>query len=316
MTGFINKLAIATSVAVGMTAIGSAPAFALSLTNPQFGGSAASDYLLYCSDGSSTFAGDTCTDSLSTILSGNSSAPGGNIELAASSEQGGFDFSQNTTLTGTIGGKDIVISSLTQADWITDMGNGKTLLSQWLDDAFKAHDINIPFPTLFKPALEQAFVANNGMQRFSDPNISYINKNETTGEISIGLAGHFNASAMLQASFGDATIPLPVSVPGVGTVITEVRLADLVPDEVQASELVKVVYNNGPAQFLYSFAATESGQVNNRGVGADGVSHDGNYEVKLAGVPVTSIPEPSTMFALLAVGGLFTTAKRKGAKNA
>lgn len=301
MTGFINKLAIATSVAVGMTAIGSAPAFALSLTNPQFGGSAASDYLLYCSDGSSTFAGDTCTDSLSTILSGNSSAPGGNIELAASSEQGGFDFSQNTTLTGTIGGKDIVISSLTQADWITDMGNGKTLLSQWLDDAFLANSVDIP--ASLKPAFQQAFVANNGMQRFSDPNISYINKNETTGEISIGLAGHFNASEMLKASFGDATV--------FGR-----RLADLVPDEVQASELVKVVYNNGPAQFLYSFAATESGQVNNRGVGADGVSHDGNYEVKLAGVPVTSIPEPSTMFALLAVGGLFTTAKRKGAKNA
>ena len=303
MTGFINKLAIATSVAVGMTAIGSAPAFALSLTNPQFGGSAASDYLLYCSDGSSTFAGDTCTDSLSTILSGNSSAPGGNIELAASSEQGGFDFTKNTTLTGTIGGKDIVISSLTQADWMTDMGNGKTLLSQWLDDAFLAHDINIPFPTLFKPALQQAFVANNGMQRFSDPNISYVNKNETTGEVSIGLAGHFNASEMLKAAFGDATL-------------LGFSLAEFIPPQVQASELVKVVYNNGPAQFLYSFAATAAGQVNDRGVGADGVSHDGNYEVKLAGVPVTSIPEPSTMLALMAVGGLFATAKRKGAKNA
>lgn len=294
MTGFINKLAIATSVAVGMTAIGSAPAFAGTLTNPQFGGTAASDYLSYCSNGSSTFTGPTCTDSLSTILSGNSSAPGGNIELAASSEQGGFDFSKNTTLTGTIGGKDIVISSLTQADWYSVLGNGKTLLSQWLDDAFLANNV----PSIVKPFVQAAFVANNGMQRFSDPNISYVNQDNATGEISIGLAGHFNASNMLKAAIGNNP------------------LASLVPSEVQASELVKVVYNNGPAQFLYSFAAAASGQANNLGVGADGISHNGNYEVKLAGVPVTSVPEPSTMLALMAVGGLFATTKRKGAKNA
>jgi hypothetical protein len=294
MTGFVNKLALATSLAVGMTAIGSAPAFAGTLTNPQFGGTAASDYLSYCSNGSSTFAGDTCTDSLSTILSGNSSAPGGNIELAKSSEQAGFDFTKNTTLTGTIGGKDIVISSLTQADWMTDMGNGKTLLSQWLDDAFLVNNV----PSFVKPLVQAAFVSNNGMQRFSDPNISYVNQDNATGEISIGLAGHWNASDMLKEAIGNSP------------------LANFVPTTVKASELVKVIYDNGPAKFLYSFTATESGQANNSGVGADGISHNGNYEVKLAGVPVTSVPEPSTMLALMAVGGLFATKKRKSVKNA
>jgi hypothetical protein len=277
-----------------MTAIGSAPAFAGTLTNPQFGGTAASDYLSYCSNGSSTFAGDTCTDSLSTILSGNSSAPGGNIELAKSSEQAGFDFTKNTTLTGTIGGKDIVISSLTQADWMTDMGNGKTLLSQWLDDAFLVNNV----PSFVKPLVQAAFVSNNGMQRFSDPNISYVNQDNATGEISIGLAGHWNASDMLKEAIGNSP------------------LANFVPTTVKASELVKVIYDNGPAKFLYSFTATESGQANNSGVGADGISHNGNYEVKLAGVPVTSVPEPSTMLALMAVGGLFATKKRKSVKNA
>lgn len=298
MTGLVKKLAIATSVALSMTAIGSAPAFAGSLTNPQFGGTAASDFLLYCSNGSSTYAGSDCTDSLSTILSGNSSAPGGNIELAASSEQGGFNFSKNTSLTGKIGGKDIVISSLTQADWMSVLGNGKTLLSQWLDDVFVAHNINIP--SILKPAVEAAFVSNNGMQRFSDPNISYVNQDNATGEISIGLAGHFNASKMLNDLLGNPTF---FGFP-------------LIPATVQASELVKVIYDNGPAKFLYNFAATASGQKNDLGFGADGVSHNGNYEVKLAGVPVTSVPEPSTMLALMAVGGLFATAKRKSAKNA
>ncbi|MCT7971662.1 NF038130 family PEP-CTERM protein [Laspinema olomoucense] len=298
MTGFINKLALATSVAVGMTAIGSAPAFAGTLTNPQFGGSAASDYLSYCSNGTSTFAGPTCTQSLSTILSGNSSAPGGNIELAKSSEKAEFDFTKNTTLTGKIGGKDIVISSLTQADWESDMdNNGKSLLSEWLDAAFAANQVTISNNTI-KAAVETAFKNNNGRQRFSDPNISYVNQNDTTGEISIGLAGHLNASSILKAAMGSTTM-------------FGVRLANLIPANIRASELVKVIYNNGPAKYLYSFAATASGQVNNLGVGADGISHNGNYEVTLA-----SVPEPSTMLALMAVGGLFATAKRKGVKNA
>ncbi|MCT7987899.1 NF038130 family PEP-CTERM protein [Laspinema olomoucense] len=304
MTGFINKLALATSVAVGMTAIGSAPAFAGTLTNPQFGGTAATDVLLYCSNGTSTFTGLTCTDSVSTILSGNSSAPGGNIELAKSSEQANFDFTKNTTLTGTIGGKNIVISSLTQADWYSDMGNGKTLLSQWLDDAFLANNV----PSFVKPAVKAALISKKGLQRFSDPNISYVNQNDTTGEISIGLAGHFNASDMLKLAVGNATIQVPF----LGTV----PLASLVPASIKASELVKVIYNNGPAKYLYSFAATASGQANSLALGGDGVSHNGNYEVKLAGIPVTSVPEPSTMLALMAVGGLFATAKRKGVKNA
>ncbi len=299
MTGLVKKLAIATSVAVGMTAIGSTSALAGTLTNPQFGGTAASDYLLYCSNGTSTFTGPTCTDSVSTILSGNSSTPGGNIELAKSSEQAGFDFTKNTTLTGNIGGKNIVISSLTQADWYTDMGNGKNLLSQWLDDAFIANNI----PSVLKPAVQAAFVSNKGMQRFSDPNISYVNQKDTTGKISIGLAGHLNASAMLKAAMGSVKI----QVPGVGMV----PLASLVPATVKASELVKVMYDNGPAKYLYSFTPTASGQANNSGVGQDGISHNGNYEVKLA----TSVPEPSTMLALMAVGGLFATAKRKSAKN-
>jgi hypothetical protein len=301
MTGLAKKLAIATSVALGMTAIGSTSAFAGTLTNPQLGGTAASDYFSYCSNGTSTFTGPTCTDSLSTILSGNSTTPGGNIELAASSEQTGFDFTKNTTLTGTIGGKDIVISSLTQSDWNSVLGNGKTLLSQWLDDAFLAN--NVAIPDILKPAVQAAFINNQGMQRFSDSNISYVNQNDTTGEISIGLAGHLNASDMLKEAFGNATM-------------FGMSLASFVPNEVKASELVKVVYDNGPAKFLYSFAATAANQVNDLGVGADGISHNGNYEVKLAGVPVTSVPEPSTMLALMAVGGLFATAKRKSAKNA
>lgn len=302
MAGLAKKLSIAATVAVGMTAIGSLPAFAGSLTNPQFGGTAATDYLLYCSDGSSTFAGGSCTDSLEQILTGNSTTPGGNIELAKSSEQGGFDFTKNTSLSGTIGGKNITVSSLTQADWFTDLGGGVTLLSKWLDDAFAAHSVTLP--SFIKTTVQNAFVANGGMQKFSDPNISYVNQNDTTGKISIGLAGHLNASSMLKSAFGNTTL---MGIP----------LASLVPAEVQASEIVKVVYDNGPAQYLYNFVANDSGQVNDKGLGADGISHNGNYEVTLAGVPpVASVPEPSTMLGLMAVGGVFSAVKRKSAKNA
>ncbi|MCT7962626.1 NF038130 family PEP-CTERM protein [Laspinema sp. D1] len=294
MTKLFQNLSITTSLAVSIAAIGSAPALAGTLTNPLFGGTAATEYSRYCSNGTSTFTGSNCTDSLETILSGNSTTPGGHIELAKSSEQVGFDFTKNTTLTGTIGGQEIVMSSLTESDWLTDMGNGKTLLSQWLDDVFLSHNVSMtPF---MKSAVENAFIANGGRQRFSDPKISYVNQDDTTGEISIGLAGHFNASETLKAALGDTTIQ-------------GFKLADFIPSQVQASELVKVIYNNGPAQYLYSFVATQAGTQDS--------ARNGNYQVSLAGnLPVTSVPEPSTMLGLMAISGLVAVQKRKSATKA
>ena len=72
--------------------------------------------------------------------------------------------------------------------------------------------------------------------------------------------------------------------------------------QIQASEIVKVSYDNGPAQLLYSFNATRTGLT----AADDGQSHNGNYEVKLQGqVPTQAVPEPSVMLGLLGVAAMF-----------
>ncbi len=115
----IQTLMIGTAMAVGVSAIAATPAQAGSLTNATIGGSNSSDYLVYDADGTNTFLVDNTQANVQKVLDGNASNPTGNIELAASSEQLGFDFSKNTTLTGQIGGRDITLSSLTSADWFS-----------------------------------------------------------------------------------------------------------------------------------------------------------------------------------------------------
>ncbi len=123
----------------------------------------------------------------------------------------------------------------------------------------------------------------------SDPNISYVNQDDTTGEIKIGLAGHYNLKdyyAPLLGSFGN-----------------------FLKNGFQASEVVKVTYND-KTDFLYSFSATASGLTNSSGFGADGKSHSGNYEVSIQGVPPTAVPEPSIILGLLGVAGVFATQRK------
>jgi len=43
------------------------------------------------------------------------------------------------------------------------------------------------------------FKTNGGFQRFSDPNIPYVNQ-DAIGTISIGLAGHYDASSLFTRS--------------------------------------------------------------------------------------------------------------------
>jgi len=113
-----------------------------------------------------------------------------------------------------------------------------------------------PSQTLFS-----TFLLAGGLQRFSDPNISYVNQDNQTGLIKIGLAGHLNAAPLLG-----------------------------LPGTIQASELVKVNYNGQASQYLYSYKATNSGLTSKDGTN----SHTGNYEVSLQGeLPPKPVPEPA-----------------------
>jgi hypothetical protein len=282
-----QKLVIGTSMAIGMSAIATVPAQAGTLTGASIGGTAASDYLVYDSNTINTFTVEKNSTNVQKALSGNAASPTGNIELAASSEKAGFNFTKNTTLTGAIGGKTLTLSSLTSDDWF---GVGKTtttygvsnLANTWFSQVLSSNNItNTLLGTLgyTQQTLFNKFLVSGGFQRFSDPNISYVNQDDASGLISIGLAGHYNAAPLLG---------LPSNL-----------------FKLQASELVKYTYD-GKTDYLYSFKATQSGLVEK----TDGISHSGNYEVTIKGVAPKAVPEPSVIIGLLGVAGVFATQRK------
>ncbi|MGH1397415.1 MAG: NF038130 family PEP-CTERM protein, partial [Trichormus sp.] len=294
--------------AMGVGAIATSPAQAGSLRNATIGGTAASDYLIYDANTENTYVLPTTstniTANLKKVLGGSATSPTGNVELRASSEKAGFDFNLNTTLSGTIGGKTLTLSSLTASDWSSSY-QGTTFGQFWFNEALSANKIILS--STQRGQLFNIFTNYGGFQRFSDPNISYVNQDDTTGKISIGLAGHFNATPLLlesvNAYLADPRIPLASK-----TVVATLKdtLAKL---SIQASEIVKYSYDGGDYKYLFSFKATESGLIESK----DKISHSGNYEVYIQGTPLQtsqSVPEPSIVFGILGVAGILTTQRK------
>lgn len=274
----LTSLAIGTSFLTGMIM---APAMAVGISAPEVNGGS---FILYNSNGTNTFA-DPGAD-LSEILSGEASSPTGNIELFSTSESGGFSDPGPVTLSGTLNGTSILLSSLTADDWLKG-GFAQQWFEEFLDQALNTTGQNTR-SLLGDSFLYNAFVNNGGREIFSDPNISYVNQADT-GLVTIGLAGHFDA-------FNRVTSQIPQLIP-------------FLNPSFQASEIVKVVYDNGPAQYLYSFTATQSGLSEL----VDGVSHSGNYEVSFLGnVPESeAVPEPAAAAALGLVGLAGIALRRK-----
>ena len=199
-------------------------------------------------------------------------------------------------MTGAIGGKTLTLSSLTSDDWF---GVGKTtttygsnnLANKWFKQVLSSNNITSTLLAKFRSneqTLFNSFLTNGGFQRFSDPNISYVNQDDTSGLISIGLAGHYNAAPLITPLLGLSS-----------------QLSNLLPSSLQASELVKSTYD-GKTGYLYSFKATRSGLVEKN----DRISHTGNYEVTIQGVPPTAVPEPSIILGLLGVASVFATQRK------
>ncbi|MCF4969850.1 NF038130 family PEP-CTERM protein [Nostoc sp. CMAA1605] len=312
----IHAIVIGSAVAMGVGAIAASPAQAGSLTSATIGGTAANDYLVYDVNGTNTVAVDQNLKSanIQKVLDGNAASPTGNIELRASTEKSTFtanDFTQNTTLSGTIGGEAITLSSLTVSDWTSlYKDTGKTFGEYWFSQALDKNGFGSLVGTSIGTGFFNAFKNNGGFQKFSDPNISYVNQDDQTGLVSIGLAGHFNATPLLLPYFNIYVNSLPNSTPK--TTVKNLQ-TQLESKTIQASEIVKYTYN-GKTDYLFSFYATQSGLTEK----SDGISHSGNYEVTFQGlVPIKTsqaVPEPSIVLGLLGVAGMFT-AQRKFKKS-
>jgi len=282
-----QKLVIGTSMAIGVSALATVPAEAGTLTGATIGGTAASDYLVYDSNATNTFTVANTSANVQKVLDGNATNPTGNVELRASSEGVGFDFTKNTSLTGQIGGKSIILSSLTEADWFsTGSGISKTYgANNFANTWFKQFANAAGLTANSIPLAYNAFFGIKGFERSSDPNISYVNQNDITGDIKIGLAGHLNLKEYYAPLLG--------------------TMGSLLKNGFQASEVVKVTYND-KTDFLYSFSATAT----NLKEVTDAKSHSGNYEVSIKGVPPAAVPEPSVMLGLLGVAGVFATQRK------
>lgn len=280
----MKTLATSLTLALGLSLYAAAPARSASISSV----SASGDNYVYCASGGSTFRGDGCTDSLETVLSGDASNPGGNIELGAHTETIGL--TSQGQLSGLLQGHAITLSSLNAADWLSDVdGNGRTLGQDWMGGLLQTYapqTLSTPDSgSGFINFLLSFFFGNGGAARFSDPNVSYVRQDGD--QVKIGLAGHFDARSLL-ASAG-VNLPLPLGVP------------------VQVSEIIKVNYG-GETSFHYGFQATASGLVNDQGPGADGRSHNGNYEVSFAAAQ--PVPEPSLLVGTLLALGVGSALKR------
>jgi len=307
MVGTIQKFLLGASVLASVSAIASTPAFAISITPTSLTG----NFLIYDSNGINTFqVGYTGLSQAQTILEGSctvgpgnacvpAGSPTGNIELFADSETGAYsklsDFKNApvTSLTGTLFGKEITLSSLTGVDWFGPSmdtsyyatGNpNSTFAAKWFNQALDANGAS----ALKTAANFNLFLSLGGFQRFSDPNISYVTQETATSGVLIGLAGHYNA--------GDAFPP--------GSIFS------ILFNNKQASEIVKVTYA-GKTDYHYSFNAALSGLT----ALDDRHSHNGNYEVDPIPPDTTKVPEPSTLLGIIGIGS-FLAGKRKMMKKA
>jgi len=332
----IQKLLVGASVVMGVSTIATHPALSASLTNPMVTGEKGEDYLIYehvpnpAPEATTDFTRLNNDADLNTVLQGSCSVggaftpdnscekgePGGNVELFANSEQLSLDeflnYDTTTSLTGDLGDKSITLSSLTATDWFgEDLDTNyeaDNLANEWFEAALTSYgitnnrlnaahmlfvDSRIPNS---KESLFNQFRNNGGFQRFSDPNIAYVDMDDMTGSLEVGLAGHYDAVDLI---FDDLTPSQKAALSGF-----------LGGKPVQAAELVKIDYE-GETTYHYSFSAAESGLLEQ----GDMMSHTGIYDPELpTNVEVEEAPEPSFVLgSLLAAGGMFA-AKRKQKK--
>ncbi|HIK28442.1 MAG: NF038130 family PEP-CTERM protein [Oscillatoriaceae bacterium SKW80] len=308
------KQAIGASVVAGVSALAVFPATAASI-NPT---SLTGNFLLYDSYGTQTIQTSyTGLEQVATILQGNATSPTGNIELFADSETSTYKNLSTfynapvTTLTGTILGNPIILSSLTGKDWFgesldtnyyTAGSANSTFAASWFNSILDANG----FQSAGRLELFNKFLTNGGFQRFSDANISYVTQANASSPVLIGLAGHYDATNLLiDVLTGNSKNEL-IRKQALAS-INLLRSPDKRNTAIQISEVIKITYG-GKTELRYSTTATKSGLT----AKDDGISHNGNYEISVDAVE--AVPEPTTILGIaVGLSGLFA-AKRKQQK--
>ena len=295
MNGIIKNCFLAASVMASIGAIGSTPAFAASLANIQFfGPSNPRGYRTYTGTSSGSFIPNN-SGVAQTALTGN--VAGSNVELWYTDENptGYVGF------TADLGNSKVKVTNILTADWSANVGGGKTLAEQWVDDllAFYANSpitLTASEKTAGIQKLQQA-----GLPRAHDPNIDYFTENN--GVFELGLLGHFNLAQSILSGYTTGINALDTKL------LQAAQLSQITNVPIQMSEIAKVEID-GKVKYAYGFQATPSGITTNNVDSTD--SYTGLYKIQWNADPATSksVPEPSAILGLVAVGGL-VAAKRK-----
>jgi hypothetical protein len=296
MAGIATKIFIGASLAAGLSAVAAAPAQALSI---EFHGE---DHIKSYTHDSDNLWVDADASYLTDGLLET------NVELWFDGESP----LANVGFTATEGDHEVKVESVTAADWAN-------FTDDWLDGLFATYaplgefwdslDINIPdFSNPLSPTvinLQDTFKSYLPLIGAGDPNIAEFSLDET-GAVDIQMAGWGNLWDKFDSIKGKVTDPLAVT----AFSIFESSFRTAIPN-LQISEIAKVTIN-GETEYAYAFNAEDSGF----NALDDGMSYGGIYSWSKAGVTVASVPEPSTMLGLMAVGGLVAASKRKSNKNA
>ncbi|MBH8563399.1 NF038130 family PEP-CTERM protein [Nostoc sp. CENA67] len=273
-----------------------------------------------------------------------------NVELFTSGEK----VTDHVGFTASLGKKTIKIESVTKADWadgtlatgwltgFRDAYGGLLSTIPTSGGSNLLKDLNSNFNTLV------SYLSTNGFNAAGDPNIGDVAYNQQTGDLKLDLVGHIDVTSGYvdtRTTIVDTrptivkngkTVANPTynkSIPNpnylglspdfarnsTGNTILDLvvyslaKTAFLQHKPLQLSEIAKVTFNN-EVSYAYSFAAIDSGAIaGDRNKVTDTTSHTGIYSWT-KNYQTASVPEPSALLGLMAVGGLVVV-RRKVRKN-
>jgi hypothetical protein len=278
MKGTIKKFLLGATVVAGMSGIASAPAHA-ALLAPQNITFNTTNYQTYTGGNSGSFIPNNSAAAINALTDND---PTSNVELWYTTENP----TANVGFNATLGGFDVSVSSVTGADW-ANFGN------QWLTDLLTHYGVNLPQPAY--NAVLNDLIAIGGLPRANDPNVGAFTYDTNSGKFDLTLVGHYDLRERIATYLsGNPVSPWNALIQ---------QAAASIPFPLQASEIAKVSIA-GNTYYAYSFNATNSGIATTDGT----ESYTGLYHWD----PIVkkSVPEPSAVLGLMAVGGLFIATRK------